>query len=134
MEDISPEPGVPCATTVPAIEYVAPAPVIEHVEPAPVIECIAPVPAVPNSLPSQSLPSAHTMDITGMASPRCSTSEPQIADLGFDMFGKLCEMIRIGTEPRCSGQIRVLYTWKKRGPGRVGLLDATRCQAQEAFL
>ena len=106
---------VPCATTVPAIEYVAPAPVIENVETAQVIEYIAPGPPVPNSLPSQSLPPAYTVDITGVASPRCCTAEPQIGDFGFDMFGKSFEVIRLGTEPRFSGQIRVLYFWEKRG-------------------
>ena len=101
------------------------------VEPAPPTENIAPAPAAPNSLPNQSLPPA---------TPRCSTAELQILDLGFDMFGTSCEVIRIGTGPHFIGQIKVLYRWEKRG--RFGLLDATqrlhfqraRCQAQEAFV
>ena len=76
IEDISPEPGVPCATTIPAIEHVAPAPAIEHAESAP---------------------------------------ELQPGEIGFDMFGKSCEVIRIGTGPHFIGQIRVLYSWEKRG-------------------
>ena len=55
------------------------------------------------------------MDITGVASPRCSSAEPQIGDLGFDMFGKSFEVTRIGTEARFSGQIRVLYLGEKPG-------------------
>ena len=76
IKDISPEPGVPCATTVPAIKHVAPTPLIEHVEPAP---------------------------------------ELQLGEIGFDMFGKSCEVIRNDTGPHFIGQIRVLYPWEKRG-------------------
>ena len=65
-----------------------------------------PAPAEPNSLPNQSL---------FPATPRCSTAELQIGDLGFDMVGKLCEVIRIGTGPHFIGQIMVLYPWEKRG-------------------
>ena len=92
-----------------------PAPVIEHAEPAPPIENIAPAPPAPNSLPNQSLPPAYTMDTTDVATPQCSTGELQIGDLGFDMFGKSREVIRIGVGPHFLGQIRVLYPEQKRG-------------------
>ena len=41
--------------------------------------------------------------------------ELQPGEIGFEMFGKSCEVIRVGTGPHFIGQIRVLYSWEKRG-------------------
>ena len=102
IEDVSPEPGVSCGSTVPAIKHVAPAPVIEHAEPAP---------------------------------------ELQPGEIGFDMFGKSCEVIRIGTD-RISLDRSGFSTHGKNVDGSsralgcdaATSLQTSPIQAQEAFL
>ena len=42
-------------------------------------------------------------------------AELKIGDLGFNMFGRSREVIRIGTGLHFIGQNRVLYPWEKRG-------------------
>ena len=54
--------------------------------------------------------------ITEVPGPCATPVVPQIGDVGFDKHGKLCEVICInGRSLHIRGQIRVLYTWEKRG-------------------
>ena len=118
IEDTSP--------AVPASEYVAPAPVIEHVEPAPLIENhrasttsgqLIAQSVVTSSIHHGHNPAWRARDVLPL--------NLKLANLVFDMFGKSCEVIRIGTGPHPIGPDQGSTPWKNVDD----LSRATGCDA-----